>query len=94
MAQWNSPIKTGPPATQQELEAVIRALRFKLIQKTNGTSDEFLLRKVFDEFDINRNSSISAYELDLMLKELELPTPAKLISPLMLHLDKNKSGYI
>jgi Ca2+-binding EF-hand superfamily protein len=48
-------------------------LRFKLIQKSKGTNDEFLLTKLFNEYDENKNGYISSFELDLMLKKLELP---------------------
>jgi hypothetical protein len=45
-------------------------LRSKLVQKSQGTKDDYLLRKLYEEFDRNQNYSLGAYELDLMLKQL------------------------
>lgn len=73
---------------------MVKALRFKLIQKSKGTNDEFLLRKLFSEYDENRNGYISSLELDLMLKKLELPVAEAIVEPLFRVLDKNHSGFI
>ena len=55
---------------EEEVKGAIKGFRYKLIQKSQGTSDEFMLRKIFNEFDKNKNSMLGAYELDLMLKKL------------------------
>lgn len=52
------------------------------------------MRKLFDEFDENKNGYISAFELDLMLKKLELPIAPEWVEPLFRKLDKNDSGNI
>jgi Ca2+-binding EF-hand superfamily protein len=68
--QWNYSPNNTPTVSEQYLREIIKALRHKLIQKTNGTNDEFLLKKLFTGFDENKNGYISAFELDLMLKRL------------------------
>lgn len=65
-----------------------------MIQKSQGTKDDFLLRKLFEEFDRNQNYSIGSYELDLMLKQLDVKASPKLIDPLLSKIDLNKSGFI
>jgi|JI10StandDraft_1071094.scaffolds.fasta_scaffold793699_1 calcium-binding protein CML len=52
------------------------------------------MRKLFNEFDENKNGFISAFELDLMLKKLELPIAAEQVEPLLRKLDRNQSGSI
>lgn len=37
---------------------------------------------------------LGAYELDLMLKKLEVPVQARLVGPLLKKLDKNETGFI
>lgn len=37
--------------TEEALREIIKGLRFKLIQKSKGTFDEFLMKKIFNEFD-------------------------------------------
>lgn len=52
------------------------------------------MRKLFDHYDENKNGFISPFELDLMLKQLELPISSDLVEPLFRKLDKNNSGNI
>ena len=52
------------------------------------------MKKLFNDFDENRNGFISPFELDLMLKKLELPIKELAVEPLFRKLDKNNSGYI
>lgn len=44
---WNHTPKKIEEVKEEEVKAAIKALRFKLIQKSQGTKDEFLLRKLF-----------------------------------------------
>lgn len=46
--QWNLPIKKIEGFNPEEIKEVLKGLRFKLIQKTQGTKDEFLLQKAFE----------------------------------------------
>lgn len=78
----------------EDLKKIVKEFRFKLIQKTQGTNDEFMMRKLFQQFDQNQNQAIGAYELDLMLKKLEIPAPPHLVSPLLEIFDRNKTGMI
>jgi len=53
-----------------------------------------MLKKLFTEFDINKNGFLSTYEVDLLAKRLELPVKSKVVEPMMKILDKNQSGYV
>ena len=92
--QWDY----SPPAcqrvTEEALREIIKALRFKLIQKSKGTNDEFLLTKLFNEYDENKSGFICPVELDCMLKKLELPVQEQYLQPLFARLDRNQSGRI
>lgn len=92
--QWNFTPSQQDKVTEEALREIIKALRFKLIQKSKGTKDEFLMKKLFDEYDENKNGFISPFQLDLMLKKLELPIKAEAVEPLFRKLDKNASGFI
>lgn len=69
-------------------------LRAKLIEKSQGTKDEYLLMKLYEQFDLNQNYSIGPYELDLMLKKLKIDAAPKIIDPLVQKIDKDKKGWI
>ena len=71
-----------------------KLLRAKLIEKSQGTKDEYLLMKLYEQFDLNKNYSIGPYELDLMLKQLKIDAAPKIIDPLVQKIDKEKKGWI
>ena len=91
---WNFTPEKMVAVKEEEVKSALKELRFKLIQKTQGTQDEYLLRKLFEEFDRNKNSSIGTYELDLMLKKVGVPVAPRFVEPMLVKLDKNCSGYI
>lgn len=72
----------------------MKTLRFKLIEKTQGSKDEFIVRKLFDEFDANKNLYLSSYDLNLMLTKLGIQLEPVLVEKVHERLDKNTSGYI
>ena len=49
--QWSYTPEKVATVSQEKVKEVVKALRFKLIQKSKGTNDEFLLNKLFDGFD-------------------------------------------
>ena len=78
----------------EEIKEAIRIVRFKLIQRVGGTHEEFLLKQVFDEFDVNRNGQLCEEELHTMLIKLEIPTEKRLIKPLLEKLDVSGNGAV
>lgn len=69
-------------------------MRFKLIQMTGGTHEEYILKQVFNEFDVNKNGSLNEEELHTMLVKLEIPTEKRLLEPLLKKLDKSGNGVV
>lgn len=61
---------------------------------TQGISDEFLLKKIFIEFDSNKNGYLSLEELYAMTIKLEVPIHKKYLSALFKKFDRNDSGFI
>lgn len=53
-----------------------------------------MLNKLYAEFDFNKNGCLGAYEVDLMMKKLEVAVSAKVVGPILERLDRNKSGYL
>ena len=47
-AQWRHEHKLGPVTKAEEVKTALRTIRFKLLQKTNNTHEEFILRKIFN----------------------------------------------
>lgn len=61
---------------------------------THRTTEEFLLRKLFKEFDINKSGFLSLDELHAMLVKLEIPINKRYLQALFNKFDRNNSGTI
>lgn len=61
---------------------------------TGGTHEEYILKQVFNEFDVNKNGSLNEEELHTMLVKLEIPTEKRLLQPLLKKLDKSGNGVV
>lgn len=61
---------------------------------TKGANEEFLLRKLFKEFDINKSGFLSLDEMQAMLIKLEIPVSKRYLNAVFSKLDRNRSGVI
>jgi Ca2+-binding EF-hand superfamily protein len=61
---------------------------------TQASKDDLLISKLFREYDMNGNSYLGAYDLDLMFKKLGINADSNIIEPVLVKIDKNQSGYI
>ena len=76
------------------IKAATKNLRLKLIEKSQGTKDELLIRKLFEQFDQSGNFYLSAYDLDYMMKKLGVVADGAVTEAIHQRIDKNNSGYI
>jgi Ca2+-binding EF-hand superfamily protein len=93
-AQWGAEQVKLSAGTVEEVKAALKTIRFKLLQKTSGTHEEFILRKVFNEFDSARRGLLGEEELSAMLTKLEIPTERRLLAPLIGKLSQRGDGCI
>ena len=91
-AQWNCKPSLGPVTKAEEIKTALRTIRFKLLQRTGNTHEEFILRKVFCEFDANKNGKMGTVELGNMLVKLEIPTEERLLEGIVARIDRNGDG--
>lgn len=91
---WHYQLKQQDAVREEAIRTSTKNIRFKLIEKTQGSKDEFIVRKVFDEFDMNKNFYLSSYDLSLMVKKLGLELSPLVIEKIHERTDKNHSGYI
>lgn len=59
---------------------------------SNNSEEEFVLRKMFNEFDTNGNGTLSIDELGAMLAKLSLSVERKYIMAMLNMIDTNGSG--
>lgn len=69
-------------------------MRQKLLLLSNNSEEEFVLRKMFNDFDLNGNGTLSIDELGAMLAKLSLSVERKYIMAMLNMIDTNGSGAI
>lgn len=57
-SHWDAPYKQKEQPSIEQIKEAIKIIRFKLLQMVEGTHEEFVLKRVFDEFDLNKNGSL------------------------------------
>jgi len=91
---WNIKEDQESTISNEEIKSIIKNIRFKLIQLSGGSQDEFLLRKLFKDFDLTKSGFLTLEELEAMLIRLQAPVQDAHLWAVFNHIDKNKSGYI
>ncbi len=61
--QWGLEYKATPVTAVEEVKSALRTIRFKLLQGTGGTHEEFVLRKIFNEFDAEKRGKLNSENL-------------------------------
>jgi Ca2+-binding EF-hand superfamily protein len=93
-AQWGAQLQKVSVPGLEEVKSALKTIRFKLLQRTNGTHEEFILRKIFNEFDLARRGKLNEDDLSAMLVKLEIPTERRLIAPIIGKLSHQHDGLI
>ena len=77
-----------------EIKRLIGMLRQRLLTLTAKSYEEFTLRKIFKQFDLNNSNTITLDELGAMLAKLGIAVDRKFIVGMMRKLDTNGTGVI
>lgn len=77
-----------------QLKHLTSALRLKLRTMANGSSEEYVLRCIFKDFDINKNGSLTIEEFNLLLIKLAINVDRKYAMALFKRFDTNDNGSI
>lgn len=66
----------------------------QLTNLTGGSTDQGLIQKIFEDFDLNQNSIITIDEFANMVAKLEIAVERKYLRGIFREIDLNKSGAI
>jgi len=78
---------------KERVDAVVNAMRLKL-NNLSKTQDEYMLRKMFKDFDSSNSNSLTPDELLAMLYKLGISVERKYLMSLFKRFDSNKNGTI
>ena len=78
---------------KERVDSLVSTLRMKL-QNLSKTQDEFMLRKIFKDFDANKTGNLTIDELLAIMYKLGIAVERKYLLALFKRFDTNKSGTI
>ena len=80
--------------SKQQIELLTKTIRHKLLDFSNGNTEELTIRNAFREFDSNENGVLTADELTAMLAKLEISVERRYVQALLKKFDRNQNGVI
>lgn len=81
-------------ASKTDISHLVAMIRQKLLSMSGRQSDEYVLRTVFTEFDVNGDGSLCAEEMQKLLAKLQIRVGDQYVKELMVRFDRNKNGRI
>lgn len=84
----------GAGVFKQQVEFIIGALRLKLRTMANDSSEEFVLRNIFKDFDLDASGSLTINEFSSIFHKLAIACERKYVSALFKKFDTNGNGVI
>jgi len=91
---WQFPEDEEASVTKDQINQLVATLRHKLLDFSNQSQDEYVLRQIFKEFDINQSNTLTADELSAMMVKLQISVERKYISAMLKRFDRNQNGVI
>jgi len=81
-------------AFTDKVKSLLGMTRQRLLMLSNNTDEEFKLRSIFKQFDLNNSGGISILELAAMLAKLGIVVDQKYIEAMHADIDTNRNGLI
>jgi len=91
---WNICEDEDDGAYQEKIGQYVSYVHSQLVNLTGGSTDEGLIKKIYDDFDLNQNGMITIDEFANMVAKLEISVERKYLRGIFREIDLNKSGAI
>ena len=91
---WNICEDEDDQTYLDKIDQYVAYVNSQLQNLTGGSMDEGLIRKIFDDFDLNQNEKITIDEFANMVAKLEIAVERKYLRGIFRHIDLDKSGAI
>ena len=79
---------------KEQIAHFLSMIRLRLLEMSNQSTEEFVLRKIFSDFDLNNSETITIDELAAMIAGLKLSCERKYLYGIFKILDSNNNGCI
>ena len=91
---WCMSEDEGNSIFQDKVRQLVSVMRQRLLVMSNSSQEEYILRKLFKDFDTNGSGSITLEEMTGMMAKLGISVERQYIQAMIRELDKNKSGML
>merc|ERR1712224_75766 len=95
---WGISENDGTEVPESYVKGIVERLREKLYNKTDGVKEEFVLRKIYQDFDIekahNKPRCFNLNQMRDMLIKLGIPLSHKYLTAVFNYFDKARMGFI
>ena len=91
---WGISEDEDSEVNQDHIRELTKLIRERLLKKSNQSSDEYVLRKIFNYFDTNQSGNITIDELAAMMAKLEISVERRYLNGIMKVIDADHNGAI
>lgn len=91
---WNICEDEDDNEYHNKISQYVQFVHDQLQNLTSGSTDENLIRKIYDDFDLNQNGMITIDEFANMVAKLEIAVERKYLRGIFREIDLDKSGAI
>lgn len=78
-SQWHYTPEKKAAVKEEQIKILMKSLRFKLIEKSQGTKDDLLVRKLFQEYDKHDHYYLTSNDTAQMIKSFKLEAEASVV---------------
>jgi len=79
---------------KDQVRTLTSLMRQRLLDISNNSQEEYVLRKIFKDFDSNASGTITVDELAAMMAKLGISVERKYLMAMIKQLDVNKNGQL
>jgi Ca2+-binding EF-hand superfamily protein len=79
---------------KDQVQYITNALRLKLRTMANESSEEFVLRNIFKDFDLDRSNNLTVNEFAGIFHKLAIQCEPKYVKAIFKKFDTNRNGLI
>jgi len=81
-------------ATDQEVSDYVKVLRTKVINKTSGVMDEYLLASRFKEYDVDNSGLLHRVQLQAICMKLNIEIPDNIVTSMFSKLSSCRGDFV
>lgn len=91
---WGITEDEDSEVNKDHIRELTKLIRERLLKMSGQSSEEYILRKIFNYFDVNESGNITIDELAAMMAKLQISVERKYLNGIMKHIDSDNNGSI